>query len=166
MYTLGEFHKNRNNSTVFEELSVSIVDLTVANFHFTGSASPVKRIIATIKSTNDTSNSQIQYCYSLILLYISASEIWPDKMDGLWREWPRERLSVHAILIIILIEPSFFHTSIHNVHYSCKEFYIFSKNFMQEHTCIVIIKKIYVLYEIYFFYLLEAFREICKNFLS
>jgi hypothetical protein len=29
VYTLGEFHKNRNNSTVFEELSVSIVDLTV-----------------------------------------------------------------------------------------------------------------------------------------
>ena len=28
VYTLGEFHKNGNNSTVFEELSVSIVDLT------------------------------------------------------------------------------------------------------------------------------------------
>jgi hypothetical protein len=28
VYTLGEFHKNRNNSIVFEELSVSIVDLT------------------------------------------------------------------------------------------------------------------------------------------
>jgi hypothetical protein len=27
VYTLGEFHKNRNNSTVFEELSVSIVEL-------------------------------------------------------------------------------------------------------------------------------------------
>jgi hypothetical protein len=26
VYTLGEFHKNRNNSTVFEELSLSIVD--------------------------------------------------------------------------------------------------------------------------------------------
>jgi hypothetical protein len=39
VYTLGEFHKNRNNSTVFEELSVSIVDLTVANIRFTGSAS-------------------------------------------------------------------------------------------------------------------------------
>jgi hypothetical protein len=39
VYTLGEFHKNRNNSTVFEELSVSIVDLTVANICFTGSAS-------------------------------------------------------------------------------------------------------------------------------
>ena len=25
---MGEFHKNMNNSTVFEELSVSIVDLT------------------------------------------------------------------------------------------------------------------------------------------
>jgi len=39
VYTLGEFYKNRNNSTVFEELSVSIVDLTVANICFTGSAS-------------------------------------------------------------------------------------------------------------------------------
>jgi hypothetical protein len=34
VYTLGEFHKNRNNSTVFEELTVSIVDLTVANISF------------------------------------------------------------------------------------------------------------------------------------
>ena len=39
VYTLGEFHKNRNNSTVFEEFEVSIVDLTVANIRFTGSAS-------------------------------------------------------------------------------------------------------------------------------
>jgi hypothetical protein len=39
VYTLGEFHKNRNNSTVFEKLSVSIVDLTVSNICFTGSAS-------------------------------------------------------------------------------------------------------------------------------
>jgi hypothetical protein len=39
VYTMGEFHKNRNNSTVFEELSVPIVDLTVANIRFTGSAS-------------------------------------------------------------------------------------------------------------------------------
>jgi hypothetical protein len=31
VYTLGEFHKNRNISTVFEELEVSIVDLTVIN---------------------------------------------------------------------------------------------------------------------------------------
>jgi hypothetical protein len=31
VYTLGEFHKNMNNSTVFEELSVSIVNLTVSN---------------------------------------------------------------------------------------------------------------------------------------
>ena len=37
VYTLGEFHKNRN--TVFEGLSVSIVDLTVAIIRFTGSAS-------------------------------------------------------------------------------------------------------------------------------
>ena len=39
VYTLGEFHKNSNYSTVFEELSVSIVDLTVKNIRFTGSAS-------------------------------------------------------------------------------------------------------------------------------
>jgi hypothetical protein len=39
VYMLGKFHKNRNNSTVFEELLVSIVDLTVANICFTGSAS-------------------------------------------------------------------------------------------------------------------------------
>ena len=39
MYTLVEFHKSRNNSTVFEDLSVSIVDLTVAIIRFTGSAS-------------------------------------------------------------------------------------------------------------------------------
>ena len=31
VYTMGEFQKNRNNSTVFEEMEVSIVDLTVAN---------------------------------------------------------------------------------------------------------------------------------------
>jgi hypothetical protein len=31
---MGEFHKNRNNNTVFEELSVSIVDLT--NYFFSG----------------------------------------------------------------------------------------------------------------------------------
>ena len=31
VYIFGEFHKNTNNSTVFEELEVSMVDLTVAN---------------------------------------------------------------------------------------------------------------------------------------
>jgi hypothetical protein len=36
VYTLGDFHKN---ITVFEELSVSIVDLTIADIRFTGSAS-------------------------------------------------------------------------------------------------------------------------------
>ena len=39
VYTLGEFHKNMNNSIVFEELSVSIVDFPVANIRFTDSAS-------------------------------------------------------------------------------------------------------------------------------
>ena len=37
--TLGEFHQNRNKCTVFEELEMSIVDLTVANIRFTDSAS-------------------------------------------------------------------------------------------------------------------------------
>jgi hypothetical protein len=36
VYTLEEFHQNRNNSTVFEELEVSIVELMVANIRFTG----------------------------------------------------------------------------------------------------------------------------------
>jgi hypothetical protein len=39
VYMLGDFHKNRNNSTVFEEFEVSIVDLTVTNIRFTGSVS-------------------------------------------------------------------------------------------------------------------------------
>ena len=39
VYTLGAVSKNRNNSTVFEELSVSIVDLTVAIIRFAASAS-------------------------------------------------------------------------------------------------------------------------------
>jgi hypothetical protein len=39
VYTLGEFHKEKNNSTEYEELSVSIVDFTVANICFSGSAS-------------------------------------------------------------------------------------------------------------------------------
>ena len=58
VYTLGEFHNNRNNSTVIEELEMSIVDLTVANIRFTGSASrPTKTPFSTVKSTTDTSNS-------------------------------------------------------------------------------------------------------------
>jgi hypothetical protein len=39
VYTLGEFHRIGNNSTVFEELSVSIVDLTITCIRFTGAAS-------------------------------------------------------------------------------------------------------------------------------
>ena len=52
MYTLGEFHKNRNSSAVFVELSVSTADLTPPTL-------------------------QIQYCYSLIL-YISN---WKSSYD-------------------------------------------------------------------------------------
>ena len=51
VYTLGEFHKNRNNNTVFEELSVSIVDLTA---------------FATVKSTIDTDNSS-----NTVLLFLN-----------------------------------------------------------------------------------------------
>jgi hypothetical protein len=68
----------RNNSTVLEELEVSIVDLTVANavllatrsggcqlwiwrsqmqFYWRRETEPVKRIFTTVKSTIDTSNS-------------------------------------------------------------------------------------------------------------
>ena len=50
----------RNNSTVFEELEVSIVDLTVTNAVLLATlcvTSPVKRIFATVKSTIDTSNT-------------------------------------------------------------------------------------------------------------
>ena len=39
VYTLGEFQKNRNNSTVFQELLVPIVDLMVTNIRLTGSVS-------------------------------------------------------------------------------------------------------------------------------
>ena len=69
VYTLGEFHKNRNNSTIFEELSVSIVDLTVANICFTGSASRRQQNgICDRQIHNSPPTLQIQYCYSLILL--------------------------------------------------------------------------------------------------
>jgi len=60
VYTLEEFHKNKNNSTVLEELSVSIVDLTVTNICFTGSGITrvaSKMAFATVKSTIDTDNS-------------------------------------------------------------------------------------------------------------
>jgi hypothetical protein len=56
VYTLGEVHQNRNNSTVFEELSVSNVDLTVANICFP----------AIIESTIDTSNSS-----NTVLLFLN-----------------------------------------------------------------------------------------------
>ena len=58
VYSLGEFHKKRNNITVFEELSVSIVGLTVANIRFTA--------FATIKSTIDSSNSS-----NTVLLFLN-----------------------------------------------------------------------------------------------
>ena len=65
VYTLGEFHKNRNNSIVFEELSVSIVDLTVANIRFTA--------FATVKYTIDTSYSSNTV---LLLLNYTVPHRW------------------------------------------------------------------------------------------
>jgi hypothetical protein len=48
----------KDNSTVCEELEVSVVDLTVENGLLVGrEAEPVKRIFATVKSTIDTSIS-------------------------------------------------------------------------------------------------------------
>ena len=70
VYTLGEFHKNRNNSTVFEELEVSIVDLTQMQFYWRREAEPVKRIFATVKSTIDTSNSS-----NTVLLFLNFKPI-------------------------------------------------------------------------------------------
>ena len=70
VYTLGEFHKNRNNSTVFEELEVSIVDLTQMQFYWRHEAEPVKRIFATFKSTIDTSNSS-----NTVLLFLNFKPI-------------------------------------------------------------------------------------------
>ena len=78
---LGEFHKNRNNSTVFEELPVSIVDLTVANicFNWLRFASPLKRHLRPLKPQLTPPILQIQYCYSwsigLILFAIQANAI-------------------------------------------------------------------------------------------
>jgi hypothetical protein len=69
VYTLEEFHKNRNNSpAVFENLSVSIVDLTVANIHFTGSTSPVKLHLRPSNPQLTLPILQIQYCYSLSMI--------------------------------------------------------------------------------------------------
>ena len=58
MYTLGEFHKNKNNSTVFEELSVSIVDLTIAYIRFTGSA-PLRVASKTAFAAGNSSNTTV-----------------------------------------------------------------------------------------------------------
>ena len=56
----------RNNSTVLEELEVSIVDLTVANAVFLATRSGAsKTIFATVKSTVDTDNSS-----NTVLLFI------------------------------------------------------------------------------------------------
>ena len=60
VYTFGEFRKNRNNSTVFEELQISVLlaPLCVAS----------KTAFATIKSTIDTSNSS-----NTVLLYLKCT---------------------------------------------------------------------------------------------
>ena len=76
VYTLGEFHKNRNNSTVFEELSLSIVELTVANIRETAFAT-VKSITDTSNSSNSVLlflNSKTQYNFNTISIHIQKNE--------------------------------------------------------------------------------------------
>jgi hypothetical protein len=58
VYTLGEFHKNRNNSTVFEELEVSMVDLSVANIRLELEVSIVDLTVANISFTGSASRRQ------------------------------------------------------------------------------------------------------------
>jgi hypothetical protein len=68
VYTLVEFHKNRNNNTVFDELSVSIVNLTVANIRFIiiiNIASPVKLHLRPLNPQLTPTTLQIKYCHSL-----------------------------------------------------------------------------------------------------
>ena len=81
VYTLGEFHENGNTSTVFEELSVSIVDLKVAN----------KTAFPTVKSTIDTCNSS-----NTVLLFLnyrhqvsseSIDRKTKNKSKILWNKW-------------------------------------------------------------------------------
>jgi hypothetical protein len=66
VYMLGEFHKNRNNSAVFVEMSVSTVDLTPPTL-------------------------QIQCCYSLIL-YISSCKSSYDVDNEMARNIARVKL--------------------------------------------------------------------------
>jgi hypothetical protein len=72
VYTLGEFHKNRKNSTVFEELELSI-SVLLASFCVAS-----KTAFATVKSTIDTSNSSntVLIVYSWFLPWFSLTFIW------------------------------------------------------------------------------------------
>jgi hypothetical protein len=72
VYTLGEFHKNRNNSTVFEELSrVNCgFDGRKYLFYWLRFVSPVKRHLRPSNPQLTPTTLQIQYCYSLILMLI------------------------------------------------------------------------------------------------
>jgi hypothetical protein len=70
VYTLGEFHKNRNNSTVFEELEVSNP--------FT---SPVKQHLRPSILQLTPPTLQIQYCYSLILVSKRKVKAWTLKIS-------------------------------------------------------------------------------------
>ena len=57
-----------NNSTVFEELSVSTVDLTVANIVLLAPLRVARKTaFATVKSTIDTSNSS-----NTVLLFLNS----------------------------------------------------------------------------------------------
>jgi hypothetical protein len=70
VYTLGELHQNRNNSTVFEELSVSI-------------SSPVKRHLRPSNPQLTPPTLQMQYYYSLIaILHIHVTIKKNKKLKG------------------------------------------------------------------------------------
>jgi hypothetical protein len=62
------FYYLRNNSTIFEELEVSMwIWRSQMQFYWRREAEPVKRIFATIKSTIDTDNSSYTVLLFLFL---------------------------------------------------------------------------------------------------
>ena len=69
VYILGEFHENRNNSTVFEELSCQL--------WIWRSQISSKTTFATVKSTINTSNSS-----NTVVLFLNCMEdIWDKIKD-------------------------------------------------------------------------------------
>ena len=90
VYTLGEFHKNRNNSTVFEELSVSIVELTVANICFNGSASR--------RQYNCIGDLQIHNWHRQLFKYSAVNPYFPQH----WSTWTYSGSSCFLIICNIV----------------------------------------------------------------